>query len=67
MPQDDYVVGMDFPGNSVDSTYLEESAFGILVREIVTSLASAGFPLIMLVNGHGAVNHQAMLRRIAAA
>lgn len=66
LPEDEYIVGMDFPSNPVSSTYLEESAFGILVREIVRSLAGDGFRVIVLVNGHGAVNHQATLRRIAA-
>jgi creatinine amidohydrolase len=59
------IVGMDFPGNSVSSTYFEESAFGVCVREIVQNLISAGYELIVLVNGHGAPNHQRTLRRIA--
>lgn len=65
LPEDERIVGMDFPRHSVDSTYFEESAFGISVRELVTSLLSAGFRIVILVNGHGATNHQATLRRIA--
>lgn len=66
LPADERIVGMDFPRHSVDSTYFEESAFGIAVRELVGSLGSGGFRIVMLINGHGAVNHQAALRRIAA-
>ena len=63
---DERIVGMDFPAHSVDSNYFEESAFGVTVRELATSLVSAGFTAVILVNGHGATNHQATLRRIAA-
>ena len=66
LPEDERIVGMDFPQHSVDSTYFEESAFGIAVRELVGSLVAGGFRFVILVNGHGAVNHQATLRRIAA-
>jgi creatinine amidohydrolase len=66
LPDDARIVGMDFPGHSVASTYFEESAFGIVVRELVSSLVSGGFQIIVIVNGHGATNHQATLRRIAA-
>ena len=66
LPSDIRVVGMDFPSHSVKSTYFEESAFGICVRELVASVLASGFGVVMLVNGHGASNHQATLRRIAA-
>jgi creatinine amidohydrolase len=66
LPEDQRIVGMDFPSHSVDSNYFEESAFGIAVRELVASLPSADFRIVILVNGHGATNHQATLRRIAA-
>jgi creatinine amidohydrolase len=66
LPEDARIVGMDFPANSVDSIYFEESAFGISVRELVARVRSAGFRIVILVNGHGASNHQATLRRIAA-
>lgn len=60
------VVGMDFPGNSVRSLYYEESVFALTVREIVRGLKANDFRLIVLVNGHGALNHQQALRRVAA-
>jgi creatinine amidohydrolase len=59
------VVGMDFPGFPVKSLYLEESAFGLVVREVVRGLAADSFRLIVLVNGHGAANQQRTLERIA--
>jgi creatinine amidohydrolase len=33
---------------------------------VVAALVRGGFRLVVLVNGHGAVNHQATLRRLAA-
>jgi creatinine amidohydrolase len=65
LPPDARIVGMDFPANPVASTYFEESAFGLTVREIVRNLLADDFRVVALVNGHGAVNHQATLRRIA--
>jgi creatinine amidohydrolase len=62
---DERIVGMNFPENSVNSIYFEESAFGITVRELVRGLVADGFRVVVLVNGHGAVNHQVTLRRIA--
>ena len=61
----DRVVGMDFPGFPAKSLYVEESAFGIAVREVVRLLAADSFRLVVLANGHGALNHQATLERIA--
>lgn len=62
----DQVIGMDFPGNSVNSLYFEESAFALAVRELIQGLRRNRFGLIVLVSGHGAVNHLAALARVAA-
>jgi len=59
------MVGMDFPGNPVKSLYFEEGAFAITVREILRLLKADGYRLLVIVNGHGAVNHQRALRRLA--
>ncbi len=59
------VVGMDLPANPVRSLYFEEGAFAVAVREIVRGLKADAWRLIVLVNGHGAVNHQRTLGRIA--
>lgn len=62
----DRIVGMDFPGNPVKSLYFEEGAFAITVREILRLLKADGYRLLVIVNGHGAVNHQRTLQRLAA-
>jgi creatinine amidohydrolase len=59
------VVGMDLPANSVRSLYIEEGAFAVAVREIVRGLTGDGWRLVVLVNGHGAINHIRTLERIA--
>lgn len=61
----DDIVGMDFPGFTTRSLYTEESAFGAAVRAVVRPLLATGWRLVVLVNGHGAVNHLRTLRRIA--
>ena len=62
---DERVVGMDLPTNPVKSLYVEEGVFALAVREIVRGLKEDGWRLIVLVNGHGAVNHMRTLGRIA--
>ena len=59
------VVGMDLPTNPVKSLYFEEGVFAVSVREIVRGLKDDAWRLIVLVNGHGAVNHMRTLGRIA--
>jgi len=63
---DQHVVGMDFPGNAVTSAYCHEEIFGLLVRELLRHAQLMGARLAVLVNGHGAVNHIAVLQRLAA-
>lgn len=65
LPPDARVLGMDYPGNPVKSTYVDEGVVGLLVREVVHSLRLDGYELIVLVNGHGAPNHQRTLARVA--
>ncbi|TMI82519.1 MAG: creatininase family protein, partial [Bacillati bacterium ANGP1] len=60
------VVGMDFPEFPVKSLYFEEGAFAVTVWEILRLLKADRYRLIVIVNGHGAVNHQRTLRRLAA-
>jgi creatinine amidohydrolase len=59
------IVGMDFPGFAVKSLYIEEGTFAVVVREIVRLLKQDGWTIVVIVNGHGAPNHQRALRRIA--
>jgi creatinine amidohydrolase len=63
---DEQVYGMDYPGFSLPSLYIEESAMGVAVHEVVRALKRQAFKVIVIVNGHGAPNHRATLLRIAA-
>jgi len=63
---DEKIVGMDFPGLALPSLYIEESAFGSIVHEVVRALKRQGFRLIVIVNGHGGKYHLVQLDRIAA-
>jgi creatinine amidohydrolase len=60
------IYGMDYPGFALPSLYIEESAFALIVREVVRGLKRQQFKVIALVNGHGALNHRNTLMRVAA-
>ncbi len=60
-----YVVGMDFPANSLPSLYCAEEALALLVREQLRLVARLGFRLVVLVTGHGATNQIEVLERLA--
>ena len=62
---DERIIGMDFPGFPIPSLYVEESALGVIVNEMVRALKRQRFRVIVLVNGHGGPNHRAMLTRVA--
>lgn len=63
---DERIVGMDFPANSLPSMYAREEIFGLLVREQVRLVLEMGFKLMVIVSGHAAENHLAVLDRISA-
>lgn len=62
---DEWVVGMDFPNNSMPSLYASEDVFGVTVREYLRLLVIQGYKLIVIVNGHGGENHIRVLERLA--
>jgi creatinine amidohydrolase len=62
---DEWIVGMDFPANSMKSLYTMEDMFALVIRARVELLIGQGYKLIVLVNGHGAANHMATLDRLA--
>jgi creatinine amidohydrolase/Fe(II)-dependent formamide hydrolase-like protein len=62
---DESITGMDFPSNSIPSIYIEESVFGVIVKEIIRLLKKMQFKAIFLISGHGAVNQNKILSRIA--
>jgi creatinine amidohydrolase len=64
----EYVVGMDFPTikNLYKSFYFTEELFALIVRGYIEACIEHGYRFIYIVNGHGAVNHNAVLRRLSA-
>ncbi len=64
--RDTYIVGMDFPANSLPSPYASEEAFAIIIREQFRMIARMGFKVIATVSGHGATNQLETLKRLAA-
>ena len=62
---DEWVVGMDFPKNSMPSLYIPEDIFGVAMREYLRQLVGLGYKLIVIVNGHGGENHLITLARLA--
>ena len=62
---DEWIVGMDFPANSMKSLYTMEDVFALVIRARMELLIDQGYKLIVLVNGHGAANHMATLDRLA--
>jgi creatinine amidohydrolase len=62
---DEFIEGMDFPGNAVGSAYFREEVFAALVRDTLRILIeSMGFARVVIVNGHGADNQRAVLDRL---
>jgi len=62
-----HIVGMDFPAHSLPSGYFPEEEFGLQVRGWIERAAEWRFSLLVIVNGHGAVNHNATLDRLVQA
>ncbi len=63
---DEWIVGMDFPANSMRSYYYAEDAFALIVRLTLEQLVAQRYALIVVVNGHGATNQIYQLQRLAA-
>lgn len=62
--RDQYVVGMDFPARQWSSHYLPEEVFALAVAAETRCLIAEGYKYVFIVNGHGAVNHNQVLRRL---
>ena len=62
---DQWIVGMDFPANSMKSLYSMEDVFALVMRARLELIIDQGYKLIVLVNGHGATNHLLTLDRLA--
>jgi creatinine amidohydrolase len=60
----DWVVGMDFPTALWKSHYYQEQMFGLILASKIEILIAQEYKLIVVVNGHGAVNHMETIARI---
>src|SRR5512133_284756 len=63
---DEWIVGMDFPANSVRSFYSSEELFSLVVRGVLESLIAHNYRMIVVVNGHGATGQIYHLQRLVA-
>jgi len=61
-----YVIGMDFPANTLPSGYAYEEVFALVVREHLRLILKMGFRWIVIISGHGATNHLKVLHRLVA-
>jgi creatinine amidohydrolase len=61
----EWVVGMDFPNNSMKSLYIQEDFFALGIRIILEKLVEQGYLFIVIINGHGATNQIFTLERLA--
>lgn len=66
LDQGSYIVGMDFPANSLPSLYCSEEIFALIVREQLRLAIKMGFRLIVVITGHAATNQIDVLQRLAA-
>lgn len=61
----EWIVGMDFPDNSLPSLYTNQELFALAVREHIRLIQTMKFKLIVLVSGHAATNQLETLERLA--
>ena len=62
----EWIVGMDFPANNMESCYYSEDAFAMIVRLTLEQLSAQHYQFIVIVNGHGATNQINQLQRLVA-
>lgn len=61
----EFIEGMDFPANPVQSAYVREEIFSLAVRGTLDVLfGRMGYRFVVIVNGHGADNQRAVLDRL---
>lgn len=65
-PAETWVVGMDFPANSLPSMYAREDLFAVMLREQLRLISEMGFKVIAAISGHGAANQLNVMGRVAA-
>jgi creatinine amidohydrolase len=64
--RDEYVLGMDFPRAKglYRSFYFPEEIFALTVRAWLEQGIEHGYQYVYIVNGHGAFNHNEVLKRL---
>jgi creatinine amidohydrolase len=62
----EWIVGMDFPANTLPSLYIPEEVFALIIRANLPLLADMGFQLAVLLTGHAAENQLQVLEGLAA-
>ena len=60
----DWVLGMDFPTALWKSHYYQEQMFALILASKIEMLIAHDYKLIVVVNGHGAVNHMETIDRL---
>lgn len=61
----DWVVGMDFPAAIWKSHYYEEQVFALVMASTLEMLIGTGYKVVVIANGHGALNQIETLDRLA--
>ncbi|KPJ85455.1 MAG: hypothetical protein AMS17_14330 [Spirochaetes bacterium DG_61] len=61
----DWIVGMDFPTALWKSHYYQEHIFGLVLASKIEMMIDHEYKVVIIVNGHGAVNHIATIDRIS--
>lgn len=61
----DWIVGMDFPSALWRSHYYQEQIFGLVLASKIEMLIDHGYKVLVIVNGHGAVNHLETIGRLS--
>jgi creatinine amidohydrolase len=62
---DDWIIGMDFPTVLWESHYYQEHILGIVLASKIEMLIKHEYKVLVVVNGHGAVNHMETIDRLA--
>lgn len=63
--EDEYIIGMDFPENSLKSLYFKEEVFAVFLRDLLEMLIEKwNYRFIIIVNGHGGENHVNVINRL---
>lgn len=63
--ENEHIIGMDFPKNTITSMYWPPELFEAVVRQHIEFLYQMEYKVIVLMNGHGADNQVEILSRLS--